>query len=141
MKRYMDDGGIEISPLAYMRGRTLNHSIIILDEAQNTTMAQMKMFLTRMGERSKIIVTGDPSQVDLPGNQLSGLIHAARVLRNVDGVEFCHLHRKDIVRHEVVQRIVHAYGSWEERRKQNESETTDPKGGRNGEGHSKKRKS
>ncbi|MEE9392982.1 MAG: PhoH family protein [Planctomycetota bacterium] len=118
LKRYMDEGGIEISPLAYMRGRTLNHSIIILDEAQNTTMAQMKMFLTRMGDRSKIIVTGDPSQVDLPGNQTSGLLHASRVLKQVEGVAFCYLNRKDIVRHEVVQRIVHAYGSWEERLKQ-----------------------
>lgn len=114
LKRFMDDGTIEICPLAYMRGRTLNHAVIILDEAQNTTVAQMKMFLTRMGAASKIVVTGDLSQVDLPGRQTSGLANASHVLRGVDGIEFCRLGRDDIVRHPVVQRIVHAYGSWEE---------------------------
>ncbi|MEZ6195801.1 MAG: PhoH family protein [Planctomycetota bacterium] len=125
LKRYMDEGAIEICPLAYMRGRTLDHSVIILDEAQNTTVAQMKMFLTRMGTESKIVVTGDLSQVDLPGRQESGLANAVRVLRGVEDIEFCNFHKDDIVRHEVVQRIVRAYGSWEERIRQREAADRD----------------
>lgn len=120
MKRYMDEGVIEISPVAYMRGRTLNHAVIILDEAQNTTIAQMKMILTRMGSDSKVIVTGDPSQIDLPGSQESGLIHATKVLRDVDGVAIRRMHREDIVRHEVVMRIVRAYDSWSNRKRLDE---------------------
>ncbi|MCA9322833.1 MAG: PhoH family protein [Planctomycetes bacterium] len=122
LKRYMEEGVVEISPLAYMRGRTLNHAVIILDEAQNTTVAQMKMFLTRMGSSSRIIVTGDVSQVDLPGGRESGLIHALRILRRVEGITICSLKQEDIVRHQVVQRIVKAYSSFEERGRQLEAE-------------------
>ena len=100
---------IEIAPLAYMRGRTLNHSCIIMDEAQNTTVEQMKMFLTRIGFGSKAIVTGDISQVDLPKHQLSGLKHVQQVLKGVDGLGFCELTASDVVRHPLVQRIVAAY--------------------------------
>jgi len=100
---------IEIAPLAYMRGRTLNHSCIIMDEAQNTTVEQMKMFLTRIGFGSKAIVTGDISQVDLPKHQLSGLKHVQGVLQGVDGLGFCEFTASDVVRHPLVQRIVAAY--------------------------------
>ncbi len=100
---------IEIAPLAYMRGRTLNHSCIIMDEAQNTTVEQMKMFLTRIGFGSKAIVTGDVSQVDLPKHQLSGLKHVQQVLKGVDGLGFCEFNATDVVRHPLVQRIVAAY--------------------------------
>ncbi len=100
---------IEIAPLAYMRGRTLNHSCIIMDEAQNTTVEQMKMFLTRIGFGSKAIVTGDVSQVDLPKHQLSGLKHVQQVLKGVDGLGFCEFNSTDVVRHPLVQRIVAAY--------------------------------
>lgn len=100
---------IEIAPLAYMRGRTLNHSCVIMDEAQNTTVEQMKMFLTRIGFGSKAIVTGDVTQVDLPKSTQSGLKHVQRVLENVDGVGFCHFTARDVVRHPLVQRIVAAY--------------------------------
>ena len=117
MKRYFEEGVIEISPVAYMRGRTLNNAVVILDEAQNTTIGQMKMILTRLGANSKIIVTGDASQIDLPGNQESGLTHAMKVLRDVEGVAICRLHREDIVRHEVVMRIVRAYDSWSNRQR------------------------
>lgn len=105
---------IEIAPLAYMRGRTLNHSCIIMDEAQNTTVEQMKMFLTRIGFGSKAIVTGDISQVDLPKHQLSGLKHVQNVLRDVDGLGFCEFTASDVVRHPLVQRIVAAYEAVEE---------------------------
>ncbi len=100
---------IEIAPLAYMRGRTLNHSCIIMDEAQNTTVEQMKMFLTRIGFGSKAIVTGDISQVDLPKHQMSGLKHVQQVLSGVDGLGFCEFTSTDVVRHPLVQRIVAAY--------------------------------
>lgn len=100
---------IEVAPLAYMRGRTLNHSCIIMDEAQNTTVEQMKMFLTRIGFGSKAIVTGDVSQVDLPKHQLSGLKHVRSVLQDVDGLGFCEFTASDVVRHPLVQRIVAAY--------------------------------
>ena len=100
---------IEIAPLAYMRGRTLNHSCIIMDEAQNTTVEQMKMFLTRIGFGSKAIVTGDVTQVDLPKHQLSGLKHVQQVLQDVDGLSFCEFTAADVVRHPLVQRIVAAY--------------------------------
>jgi len=104
---------IEIAPLAYMRGRTLNHSCVIMDEAQNTTVEQMKMFLTRIGFGSKAIVTGDITQVDLPKHQLSGLKHVQTVLQGVDGVGFCKFTAADVVRHPLVQRIVAAYESAE----------------------------
>jgi phosphate starvation-inducible PhoH-like protein len=109
IRRYMANDIIEVAPLAYMRGRTLNEAIVILDEAQNTTPAQMLMFLTRLGERSKMIVTGDPSQVDLGPGQHSGLIDAHHTLRNIKGIAFVHLDKGDIVRHRLVQNIVQAY--------------------------------
>lgn len=135
-KRYLDEGVVEISPLAYMRGRTLSHAVIILDEAQNTTSAQMKMFLTRMGEDSKVIVTGDMTQVDLPRGTQSGLLHATRVLRQVKGLAFCHLTAVDIVRHPVVRDIVKSYNSYEEHLRQSEARDGDnsAKGGRSGHG-------
>lgn len=109
----MEKGLIEVAPLAYMRGRTLDNAYIILDEAQNTTPAQMKMFLTRIGFGSKVIVTGDETQKDLPSGTRSGLDVACRVLRNVEGIAFCHLTSKDVVRHPLVQKIVKAYEIYE----------------------------
>lgn len=108
-KALVEKGSIEVAPLAYMRGRTLNDAFIILDEAQNCTVEQMKMFLTRFGEGSRVIVTGDITQIDLPSDKRSGLIHAERVLREVEGIEIIHLTHKDVVRHEMVQRIIMAY--------------------------------
>jgi len=104
---------IEVAPLAYMRGRTLNHAFVILDEAQNTTVEQMKMFLTRIGFGSKAVITGDPSQVDLPKHQTSGLQHAMGVLEDVRGLSFTHFSSKDVVRHPLVARIVDAYAAFE----------------------------
>jgi len=109
IRRYMANDIIEVAPLAYMRGRTLNEAIVILDEAQNTTPAQMLMFLTRLGERSKMIVTGDPSQVDLERGQESGLIDAHHTLRGIKGIGYVKLDKNDIVRHRLVQNIVQAY--------------------------------
>jgi len=111
----MERGIIEVAPLAYMRGRTLNNAFIILDEAQNTTPAQMKMVLTRLGFRSRMVVTGDVTQTDLPSNQSSGLSVALKILKNVEGIAFCHLTKADVVRHPLVQRIVSAYEAHEER--------------------------
>lgn len=110
MERFLESGVIEIAPLAFMRGRTLNQAAILLDEAQNSTTGQMQMFLTRMGEGSRMIVTGDPTQIDLPDPAASGLIDAARRLRRVKGVAFASLTRDDVVRHPLVQRIIEAYG-------------------------------
>lgn len=110
LKFYMERELIEIAPLAYMRGRTLNNAFILLDEAQNTTPMQMKMFLTRMGPESKMIVTGDASQIDLPGNQKSGLKEAIRILNGVKGIEMVELNEKDVVRHKLVRDIIEAYG-------------------------------
>lgn len=107
--KHIERGSIEIAPLAYMRGRTLSNSFIILDEAQNTTREQMKMFLTRMGENSRIVVTGDVTQIDLPKNVKSGLIDALDVLKDVEGIEIMRLSAKDVVRHELVTRIIQAY--------------------------------
>ena len=104
----LEKGIIEVAPLAYMRGRTLDDSFIILDEAQNTTPEQMKMFLTRMGIGSRMVITGDITQIDLPGGR-SGLNEARRILKNVDGVSFVYLTERDVVRHELVQRIIKAY--------------------------------
>src|SRR5947199_5258992 len=109
VKRFMINDVIEVIPLAFMRGRTLNESVIILDEAQNTTPAQMLMFLTRLGEHSKMIVTGDPSQIDLEPGQLSGIIDAHRTLHGIPDISFVRLDKTDIVRHHLVQNIVHAY--------------------------------
>ncbi len=103
---------IEVVPLAYMRGRTLDDAFIILDEAQNTTQEQMKMFLTRMGFGSKVVVTGDVTQIDLPKGKKSGLVEAERVLRNVKGIDFCYLKDVDVVRHEMVKRIIKAYDAY-----------------------------
>lgn len=107
--KHIERGSVEIAPLAYMRGRTLSNSFIILDEAQNTTREQMKMFLTRMGENSRIVVTGDVTQIDLPKNVKSGLIDALDVLKDVEGIEIVRLSAKDVVRHELVTRIIQAY--------------------------------
>lgn len=104
---------IEIAPLAFMRGRTLNDSFIILDEAQNTTREQMKMFLTRMGFHSKVVITGDITQIDLPGSRRSGLIEALEILDGVDGISFVHFTPRDVVRHRLVQKVVDCYGRWE----------------------------
>jgi len=109
MRRYMDADMIEVIPLAFMRGRTLNDSFIILDEAQNSTALQMKMFLTRLGTESRIIINGDVSQIDLPRGQVSGLKDAERILRDVDGIAFVYLKSEDIVRHRLVTNIVNAY--------------------------------
>jgi phosphate starvation-inducible PhoH-like protein len=105
----LDRGVVEVAPLAFMRGRTLNDSFIILDEAQNTTREQMRMFLTRLGMGSKVVVTGDPTQIDLPRDRMSGLIEARDVLRGVEGIEVIDFERADVVRHKLVQRIVEAY--------------------------------
>ena len=116
--RLMERGSIEVAPLAYMRGRTLSNAFIILDEAQNTTKEQMKMFLTRMGEGSKMVVTGDVTQMDLPDGKESGLIHATKILEGVEGVSVCKLTAKDVVRHPLVMRIIRAYESDEEIKQQ-----------------------
>ena len=113
--KLLERGAIEIAPLAYMRGRTLSNAFIILDEAQNTTKEQMKMFLTRMGEGSKIVVTGDVTQIDLPNKEVSGLVHAAQILNNIDNIAICKLSSKDVVRSELVQAIVDAYSSHEQK--------------------------
>jgi len=109
---------IEIAPLAFMRGRTLNQSFIILDEAQNTTPEQMKMFLTRMGLGSKAVITGDVTQIDLPKHQKSGLIEAQTVLKDIRGIAFTHFQSEDVVRHPLVQRIVHAYEKYDKRKQE-----------------------
>ena len=114
-QKYLERGSIEVAPLAYMRGRTLDSSFIILDEAQNTTREQMKMFLTRLGFGSKIVITGDITQIDLPSDKTSGLKDAIRVLENVEDIAICRLSAADVVRHALVQRIVAAYDSYEKR--------------------------
>ena len=111
----MEKGAIEIAPLAYMRGRTLNDSFIILDEAQNSTTEQMKMFLTRLGFSSKMVITGDVTQVDLPASRGSGLIEVQRVLRDVEGIRFVYFDDRDVVRHHLVSAIVRAYDAWSAR--------------------------
>jgi phosphate starvation-inducible PhoH-like protein len=117
LKEYMENNIIQIAPLAFMRGRTLNDAIIVLDEAQNTTTHQIKMFLTRLGMGSKMIVTGDTTQIDLPRSTSSGLIHALRVLDGVKGIGKVEFEKKDIVRHHLVQRIVEAYERYHEEEK------------------------
>ena len=114
--RYQEKGMIEVAPLAYMRGRTLDNAFIILDEAQNTTPEQMKMFLTRIGFGSHAIVTGDVTQIDLPDGKRSGLREAEKVLKNIEGLKFCYLTEKDVVRHPLVQRIIKAYAQYEEKK-------------------------
>ena len=110
--KYLERGNIEVAPLAYMRGRTLDDSFIILDEAQNTSREQMKMFLTRMGFNSKVVITGDVTQIDLPADKTSGLKEAIRVLKNVEGIGICELTDQDVVRHVMVQRIIKAYDEY-----------------------------
>ena len=112
---------IQIAPLAFMRGRTLSDAVVILDEAQNTTPAQIRMFLTRMGWNTKMIITGDMTQIDLPHSQKSGLIEALHILNNVEGIGVVNLDRKDIVRHKLVTRIVNAYEEYDKERNNNES--------------------
>ena len=109
----LEKGIIEVAPLAYMRGRTLDESFIILDEAQNTTPEQMKMFLTRIGASSKAIITGDITQIDLPGDKKSGLVEVQKILADVDGLSFVYLSGRDVIRHELVQRIINAYEHFE----------------------------
>ncbi|WP_374058607.1 PhoH family protein [Alkalibacter rhizosphaerae] len=116
-QRYKEKGMIEVAPLAYMRGRTLDDSFIILDEAQNTTPEQMKMFLTRLGFGSKAVVTGDITQIDLPGGKSSGLIKVMDILHDVDGISFVKLTQRDVVRHRLVQQIIQAYEEYENRKK------------------------
>ncbi|BCS81277.1 PhoH family protein [Anaerocellum diazotrophicum] len=117
-QRYMERGVIEVAPLAYMRGRTLDDAFIILDEAQNTTSEQMKMFLTRLGFGSKAVVTGDITQIDLPSGVESGLVQVTKILRDIEGIEFVFLTYQDVVRHQLVQKIINAYNRYEEKRKE-----------------------
>ena len=117
LKEYMELNIIQIAPLAFMRGRTLNDAVVILDEAQNTTSAQIKMFLTRMGMNTKMIVTGDMTQIDLPHSQTSGLIQAMKILKGVKGISFVELNKKDIVRHKLVTKIVEAYEKFDKEQK------------------------
>ena len=112
-QKYQERGTVEVAPLAYMRGRTLDDSFIILDEAQNTTPEQMKMFLTRLGFNSKMVVTGDITQIDLPTGKKSGLKRVLRILKNVDDIEICRFTQKDVVRHRLVQEIIKAYEKYE----------------------------
>ncbi len=119
-QKYLERGNIEVAPLAYMRGRTLDDSFIILDEAQNTSREQMKMFLTRMGFNSKVVITGDVTQIDLPADKTSGLKEAIRVLKNVEGIGICELTDQDVVRHVMVQRIIKAYDDYYARNERNE---------------------
>ncbi|MFZ5989011.1 MAG: PhoH family protein [Bacillota bacterium] len=115
-QKYLEKGMIEVAPLAYMRGRTLDDSFIILDEAQNTTQEQMKMFLTRIGFGSKAVITGDITQIDLPGDKKSGLKEVMKVLKDIKGISFVHLSDRDVVRHELVQKIIQAYERFDKAR-------------------------
>jgi len=128
IQRYMEDGTIEIAPLAFMRGRTLNDAFIILDEAQNTTSEQMKMFLTRIGMRSKAVITGDVTQIDLPFGRCSGLVEARSVLGDVKGLAFCYFNENDVVRHHLVRLIIKAY------QQHSESDARPEGNGNNGKG-------
>jgi phosphate starvation-inducible PhoH-like protein len=114
IRKLTESGIIEVAPLAYMRGRTLNNAVIILDEAQNTTCSQMKMFLTRMGDNSKVFITGDPTQVDLPAKKSSGLIHSVRILNRIEDIGFMELTAEDVVRNRLVKKIVKAYENEED---------------------------
>ena len=124
LKEYMELNIIQIAPLAFMRGRTLNDAVVILDEAQNTTAQQIKMFLTRMGMNTKMIVTGDMTQIDLPPSQMSGLVQAMKILREVKGISFVELTKKDIVRHKLVTRIVEAYEKFEEKSRKEKTDSS-----------------
>jgi phosphate starvation-inducible protein PhoH and related proteins len=128
IQRYMEDGTIEIAPLAFMRGRTLNDAFIILDEAQNTTSEQMKMFLTRIGMRSKAVITGDVTQIDLPFGRSSGLVEARNILGDIQGLTFCYFNENDVVRHHLVRLIIKAY------QRHAENEMNSEGNGNNGKG-------
>jgi phosphate starvation-inducible protein PhoH and related proteins len=131
IQRYMEDGTIEIAPLAFMRGRTLNDAFIILDEAQNTTSEQMKMFLTRIGMRSKAVITGDVTQIDLPFGRCSGLVEARSVLGEVEGLAFCYFNENDVVRHHLVRLIIKAYQQHVENEIRSEGSGNNGKGSKN----------
>lgn len=118
IKKLLDLGIIEIAPLAYMRGRTLNEAFVVLDEAQNTTKAQMKMFLTRIGEKSRAVITGDVTQIDLPDRSKSGLVQVPKVFKGIEGIEFVYLTKKDVIRHRIVQEILSAYERYEKTKRQ-----------------------
>ncbi len=126
--KYLERGNIEVAPLAYMRGRTLDDSFIILDEAQNTSREQMKMFLTRIGFGSKVVITGDITQIDLPGDKQSGLKEAIRVLKDISDIQICRLTGEDVVRHILVQKIIEAYERDDKRHAQNAPKTTPKQG-------------
>ena len=126
LKEYMETKVIQIAPLAFMRGRTLNDAIIVLDEAQNTTPHQIKMFLTRLGMNAKMIITGDATQIDLPRTTSSGLIQALKVLRDVKGIGRVEFSKKDIIRHQLVQRIVEAYEHYDEEQKEARQQEQQP---------------
>jgi len=128
IQRYMEDGTIEIAPLAFMRGRTLNDAFIILDEAQNTTSEQMKMFLTRIGMRSKAVITGDITQIDLPFGRASGLVEAKSILEDVTGLAFCYFSENDVVRHHLVRLIIKAYQEHAENEMRSEGNGNNDKG-------------
>ena len=125
VNKYIERNIIEVAPLAYMRGRTLNNAFIILDESQNTTVAQMKMFLTRIGFGSTAVVTGDVTQIDLPRGENSGLIHVRDVLRNIEGIKFTQFVSKDVVRHPLVQKIVDAYELFQNSPRSSDGESRD----------------
>jgi phosphate starvation-inducible PhoH-like protein len=125
--RYLEKSVIEIAPIAFMRGRTLNDSFVILDEAQNTTSEQMKMFVTRLGFNSKAVITGDITQIDLPNSKRSGLLEAIDVLKNVQGLAFAYFDDGDVVRHHLVQRIIRAYDERKARVAEEQMELLDPK--------------
>lgn len=122
LQEYMEQNVIQIAPLAFMRGRTLNDAVVILDEAQNTTAPQIKMFLTRMGQNTKMIITGDMTQIDLPRSVKSGLVEASFVLKGIKGISFVEMNEKDIVRHRLVTRVVNAYDAYEKRMKMEREE-------------------
>lgn len=119
---YLDDKTIEIAPLAFMRGRTLDNAYVILDEAQNATESQIKMFLTRMGRNAKFFITGDITQIDLPKHQKSGLIHIGRVLKDIKGIDFIYMDNGDVVRHQLVTKIIQRFEQWEEAKQQERQE-------------------
>ena len=119
---YLDDKTIEIAPLAFMRGRTLDNAYVILDEAQNATESQIKMFLTRMGRNAKFFITGDITQIDLPRHQKSGLIHVGKVLKDIKGIDFIYMDNGDVVRHQLVTKIIQRFEQWEEAKKQEKQE-------------------
>jgi len=129
VERYLEKNIIEIAPIAFMRGRTLNDSFVILDEAQNTTSEQMKMFVTRLGFNSKAVITGDITQIDLPSARRSGLIEAVEILKSVNGLAFVHFDESDVVRHHLVQRIIRAYDEHKVRLAEQQLSLLEPKSG------------